>query len=117
MSERDIQLLLQDIIDAIGYIKEFVIDIPFDKYQTDLKTKHAVERNFSIIGKAVARIDKPFRDLHPTIDWRQIKDFRNFIVHDYFGIDDMIVWDIIHLNLDQLKTDILAVIESVPNEQ
>jgi uncharacterized protein with HEPN domain len=61
MSERDILLLLQDIIDAIGYIQEFTKGISFDKYQADLKTKHAVERNFSIIGEAVARIDKPFR--------------------------------------------------------
>jgi len=113
MSERDIPLLLQDIIEAIGNIKDFVKDISFDTYQTDLKTKYAVERNFSIIGEAVARIDKPFRDSHPNINWRQIKDFRNFIIHDYFGIDDMIVWDIIHLNLDQLKGDIFTVINSI----
>jgi uncharacterized protein with HEPN domain len=39
----------------------------------DLKTKHAVERNFSIIGEAVARIDKPFRDKYPSVDWREVK--------------------------------------------
>jgi uncharacterized protein with HEPN domain len=67
-------------------------------YLVDLKTKHAVERNFSIIGKAVARIDKSFKDKHPSVDWREVKDFRNIIVHDYFGIDNSIVWDIMHLN-------------------
>src|ERR1700743_2400764 len=113
MSERDIPSLLQDILDAISYIRDFTKDISFEIYQVDLKTKHAVERNFSIIGEAVARIDKPFRDLHPSIDWREIKDFRNIIVHDYFGIDDTIVWDIIHLNLDQLKVDIQAVLTSI----
>lgn len=77
MSERDIQLLLEDILEAIGNIKDFTKDITFDTYQADLKTKHAVERNFSIIGEAVARIDKPFRDLYATVDWRQVKDFRN----------------------------------------
>lgn len=49
MSERDIQLLLQDILEAIGNIKDFTKDISFDIYQADLKTKHAVERNFSIM--------------------------------------------------------------------
>ena len=50
MSERDIPSLLQDILDAIGNIKDFTKGITFDMYLGDLKTKHAVERNFSIIG-------------------------------------------------------------------
>ena len=110
MSERDIPSLLQDILEAIGNIKNFTRGVTFEMYLVDLKTKHAVERNFSIIGEAVARIDKSFKDQYPSVDWREVKDFRNIIVHDYFGIDDTIVWDIIHLNLDQLEKDILAIL-------
>jgi uncharacterized protein with HEPN domain len=99
--------LLQDILEAISNIKDFTRGITFDMYLVDLKTKHAVERNFEIIGEAVARIDKPFRDKYPFVDWREVKDFRDFVIHDYFGIDDTIVWDIIHSNLDQLENDIV----------
>ncbi len=101
--------------EAIGNINDFTKDISFDTYQTDLKTKHAVERNFSIIGEAVARIDKtPSKiSLHVTVDWRQVKDFRNIIVHDYFGIDDTIVWDIIHLSLTQLEKDIRNILDAL----
>jgi len=113
MSERDIPSLLQDILEAIGNIKDFTRGITFDMYVGDLKTKHAVERNFSIIGEAVARIDKPFRDKYPSVDWREVKDFRNIIVHDYFGIDDTIVWEIIHLNLDQLEKDIVVILACI----
>ena len=108
MSERDIQLLLQDILDAIGNIKDFTRNITFDRFMGDLKTKHAVERNFSIIGEAVSRIDQSFCEKHPSVEWREVKDFRNIIVHNYFGIDDTIVWDIIQLNLDQLEKDIVV---------
>ena len=73
MSERDIPSLLQDILEAIGNIKDFTRGITFDMYLGDLKTKHAVERNFSIIGAAVARIDKPFRDKYPSVDWREVQ--------------------------------------------
>ena len=113
MSERDIPSLLQDILEAIDNIKTFTHEMTFDDYQSDLKTRHAVERNFSIIGEAVARIDKSFRDQHPSIDWRQVKDFRNIIVHDYFGIDDAIVWDIIQMDLTALENDIRVVLTSV----
>ncbi|GGB05210.1 HepT-like ribonuclease domain-containing protein [Puia dinghuensis] len=71
--------MLQDILEAIGNIKDFTRGITFDMYLGDLKTKHAVERNFLIIGEAVARIDKPFRDKYPSVDWREVKDFRNIM--------------------------------------
>jgi len=67
MSERDIPSLLQDILEAIGNIKDFTKGITFEMYLVDLKTKHAVERNFSIIGEAVARIDKSFKDNIPLL--------------------------------------------------
>jgi uncharacterized protein with HEPN domain len=113
MSERDIPSLLQDILEAIGNIEVFTNGLTFEMYLVDLKTKHAVERNFSIIGEAVGRIDKSFKDQYPSVDWREVKDFRNIIVHDYFGIDDTIVWEIIHLNLGQLKEDILIIVASL----
>jgi uncharacterized protein with HEPN domain len=49
MSERDILSLLQDILDAITSIRAFTKEMTFEDYQSDLKTRHAVERNFSII--------------------------------------------------------------------
>jgi len=59
-----------------------------------------------IIGEAVARLPENFKQENPQINWRQVKDFRNVIVHDYFGIDNNIVWDIIQLSLCDLSGDI-----------
>lgn len=75
-------------------------EMTFGNYLSDLKTKHAVKRNFSIIGEAVARIDKAFRE---------------HIVHDYFGIDDTIVWDIIQIDLAPFEGDIRIVLASITN--
>ena len=106
MSERSTGLLLQDILNAIESILSYTKDISLDQYLNDLKTKHAVERNFSIIGEAVARLDNELKVQYAHINWRQIKDFRNIIIHDYFGIDDTIVWDIIQFDLKQHEKDI-----------
>lgn len=59
-----------------------------------------------MIGEASARIPSAYKMKHEQINWRQIKDFRNVIVHDYFGIDDSIVWDIIKLNMPELKDQV-----------
>jgi len=90
---------------------EFTRTVSFEEYCSDLKTRHAVEHNFMIIGEAVARLPKDFRQKHSEINWRQVKDFRNVIVHDYFGIDNNIVWDIIQLTLKDLFEDISDILE------
>lgn len=112
MSERNILLLLNDISASIQNIFDFTNGLSFEQYSSDIKTKHAVEHNFMIIGEAVSRIPDSFKIRHKEIDWRLIKDFRNVIVHDYFGIDNNIVWDIIQFHLDELSNDISQVLKS-----
>jgi uncharacterized protein with HEPN domain len=106
MSERNNVILLGDIAEAIQNIFEFTKGLSFENYSSDIKTRHAVEHNFMIIGEAVSRLPDNFKQTHTEINWRQVKDFRNVIVHDYFGIDNNIVWDIIQLNLADLLQDV-----------
>jgi uncharacterized protein with HEPN domain len=108
MSERDLPLLLTDIKSAISAILEYTAGYTAEKYEADLKTRHAVERNFEIIGEAASRIPSDYKLQHPHIEWRIIKDFRNFIIHDYFGINHQIVWDTIQFRLPTLLQDITA---------
>ncbi|HEY4196954.1 MAG TPA: DUF86 domain-containing protein [Mucilaginibacter sp.] len=110
MSERNTDILLADIVEAIQNIFEFTKGLSFEGYCADIKTRHAVEHNFMIIGEAVARLPDDFKQTHKLVNWRQVKDFRNVIVHDYFGIDNNIVWDIIQLNLSDLLSDISQII-------
>jgi len=102
MSERELHLLLEDVKTGIATILEFTRGYNFEQYEADLKTRHAVERNFEIIGEAVSRIPEDYKASHPQIEWRIIKDFRNFMIHDYFGINNQIVWDTIQFRLPEL---------------
>jgi len=110
MSERNTIALLGDIIESIQNILEFTRNCSFEDYVNDLKTRHAVEHNFMIIGEAVSRLSEDFKKENSQINWRQVKDFRNVIVHDYFGIDNNIVWDIIQFNLSDLLNDANSVL-------
>jgi uncharacterized protein with HEPN domain len=110
MSERDLPLLLLDIKVAIQSILTYTTGYTLEKYEQDAKTRHAVERNFEIIGEAASRIPQEYKDLHPDIEWRIIKDFRNFIIHDYFGINNEIVLDTIQFRLRDLLISITKLI-------
>ncbi len=91
---------------------EYTRDMTFDNYESDSKTKDAVEQNFEIIGEAASRIPDDFKKVHPSVEWRIIKDFRNFIIHEYFGINNQIVWDTIQFRLPDLMKEISDLISA-----
>ncbi|HVW98840.1 MAG TPA: DUF86 domain-containing protein [Candidatus Babeliaceae bacterium] len=94
MSERTPALLTEDMIASGNKIISYTEGISFEDFVADDKTADAVIRNFEIIGEAANRLPETFKEKHPEIDWHRIRGFRNRIVHDYFGIDYSIVWQI-----------------------
>lgn len=67
---RDISLYLQDILDAMLAIEQFVEGISFDEFKTDDKTSSAVIRKFEIIGEAAKHIPEEIRNKYPLIPWK-----------------------------------------------
>ena len=94
MSKRETQLLIEDIVVAANKILKFTKNMDFDAFTQDEKTIDAVIRNFEIIGEASNRLPTEFKDLHANINWKRVIGFRNRIVHEYFGVDRSIVWNI-----------------------
>ena len=102
MPRRDTQLYIQDIIESVNAIKLYITDIDFETFCSDRKTYSATVREYIIIGEAVSQIIDIVEEKIPEYPWRMVKDFRNLIVHEYFGIDTKIVWDLTKLELDSL---------------
>ena len=102
MSNRTPKLLVEDILESCRKIMDYTKEISFEEFLADEKTIDAVVRNFEIIGEAANRLPEEFKEKHRNIDWYKIRGFRNRIVHDYFGIDYSIVWQIKETYLPQL---------------
>lgn len=103
MLKRDARLYLEDIIESIDAIDNYLIDVNYDKFCKDRKTYAATIREFMIIGEAISKIINLLETSLPEYNWRIIKDFRNFIVHEYFGVNPKIVFDAAKLELTELK--------------
>ncbi len=101
-----VNVWLEDIYKAIQEIEDFLpIPKDFNVFQSDLKTKRAVERNIGIIGEAINKIIKKNPDI--TISHtRKIIDTRNRIIHGYDSVSDEIIWAICIKHLPELKTEI-----------
>ena len=94
MSERDLVLLVEDMLDAANKVLLYTADLNFQQFISDNKTIDATVRNFEIIGEAANRIPQDYKLLHPEIEWRRIIGLRNRIIHEYFGIDYETIWNI-----------------------
>lgn len=95
MSSRSYELYLNDIRESGEAIQSYVDDIDFEQFAKDRMRCAAVIREFEIIGEAVAKLPDAMKDAFPDVPWRDIKDFRNLFIHEYFGVDIAIVWNVI----------------------
>ena len=109
MSKREPSLLIEDIIESANKILEYTHDLSFEEFTNDSKTIDAVIRNFEIIGEAANRLPEDFKNHHSNIDWHRIRGFRNRIVHDYFGVDYSIVWEIKEMFLPNLISSLKTI--------
>jgi uncharacterized protein with HEPN domain len=104
---------LQDILDAIGQIEVEQVKgrAAFDG--SSLMQVWMVH-HLMIIGEAVRTIDPAVRQRYPSIPWRQIAGMRNILVHDYFRINQEIVWETVEKHVPPLKAEIARILESLP---
>ena len=103
MSKRPVELLLDDICEALDRIEQYISGMSFDVFSKDRKSVDAVVRNLEIIGEASSRLPADFKDSHPQIQWAKVVGLRHRIVHEYFGIDLQIVWQILQKDLPSLR--------------
>ena len=106
---REIELHLQDIAAASRKIELYTKGLHFDAVVKDSKTMDAVIRNLSVIGKAVRHIPKEAKQKHPGIPWSAVAGMHNKIIHEYFGVDEEILWKTITENIPDLKKKIRKV--------
>ena len=109
--DKDVKAWLYDILNAIMEIESFFDDQSKDflKFQNDIRTKRAVERNIEIIGEALSRVLK--RDELITIsNARKIVDTRNRIIHGYDSVSDDVIWGIIIRHIPILQKEVLELI-------
>lgn len=86
---------LEDIVEAIRRIQEYVADHDWTDFMGDTMLRDAIERNLIVVGEAAAKLPEDLLRLEPAIDWSLVVGMRNIVVHEYFGIDYRIVWDVV----------------------
>ncbi len=115
MSPSPIEYLCH-ILDEINYIEGMLGSISKEQFLRDQTLKRSFVRSIEIIGEAVKKIPSDFKNRHQDIDWKRITGMRDKLIHDYFGVDYHIVWDVATNKLPELKQKVAEAMASESNQ-
>lgn len=97
---------LEHILHALEVIDFLKNGKSYQECENDVAIYYALIKNLEIIGEAVYKLTKEFRENHPLTPWKQIEGLRHVIVHDYYQVDFSIVWDTIQNDLMELRSQV-----------
>jgi len=99
---------LHHILDAINEIENYISGITIHEFSRSSEKKFASVKQLEIIGEAASKITKETKTDYPEVEWTKIIALRNILVHEYYVIDETIVWNIITADLPNLKEQIIS---------
>lgn len=110
MNEKD-KIRIKHILDAILEIEDFTKGFSEENFLNHRLVKSATVRQFEIIGEAANSISIETTEKFPEVPWRLIVDFRNVMIHQYFGVNYKQVFRVIEEELPNLKSNIIKILE------
>lgn len=93
---------VEDMLAAIDAVRGYTTNMGFEDFQRDRRTVNAVVRNLITIGEAASHVPQEVSAANPQIPWTEIRAMRNFVVHEYFGVSDKILWDTVQHDLPEI---------------
>ena len=109
--KRTHRLYLNDILEAIERIENYVKDLTFEEFSKNTLVIDAVVRNFEIIGEATKQIPVEIKTEHPLIKWKEMAGMRDKLAHEYFGVNIEILWKTAKNRLPTLKPLVKELLE------
>jgi len=111
MYKRKSRLYFEDIKDSIEKIEKYIKNLSFEEFNKNTLVIDVVVRNLIIIGEAVRNIPEEVKLGNPNVSWNEAIGMRNKVTHEYFGVDEDILWKTIKEDLPTFKKQILKLLE------
>lgn len=110
---KDDRLYIEHVLECIDRILNYCRDGEAVFFRSEL-IQDAVLRNLQVLAESTQRLSPGLKNAHPEVEWHEISGFRNVLVHDYLGVNLQRIWDIVSLDLPDLKVQMESIREGLP---
>ena len=104
---------LQHMLAAAERVIRYTSGKSFEDLKADDMMYYAVVKNIEIMGEAANLLSSEFVDSHTDTPWKQVRGMRNYIVHEYFQIDDVVVWGVVMEDIPVLRQQIINYLDEL----
>ena len=103
---------LRHILVEADYLMTQRADLTFEQFAANETLRRAFVRSLEIIGEATKKVPGEFREKHRGVEWRAMAGMRDRLIHDYFGVDYELVWDVVQNRIPDLRDQIASILEA-----
>lgn len=111
--KRTYKMFIEDILEAMNKIERYIKDLDYEEFARNEMVVDAVIRNLEVIGEASKNVPESVRERYSEIPWKRMIGLRNIAIHEYFGIDLSIIWEIITKNIPETRSMIEKLLKNI----
>jgi len=102
---------LRHILAEADYLIKESAGVTAQRFMADETLRRAFVRSLDIIGEAAKKAPDSFRAQYPSIEWRAVSGMRDRLIHDYFGVDYQLVWDVVLNRIPALPDQVASILD------
>jgi len=103
---------LHHILVEADYLISRSAGLSFEAFTADETLRRAFVRSLEVIGEAAKKVPDDFRSAHASVEWRAMAGMRDRLIHEYFGVDFELVWDVVTKRVPALREQIDLILKT-----